>query len=170
MRKTLVALTLVAAGLPGFAQAANEWGIEYEEKSRMEATVVDLLCEVAGDCVEACGAGKRQLGLLLDDGTLVPVVKNRDIFAGATNDLIAYCGKRIVADGLMIRDPQMPMFALQFKRLAPDGEWSGATQFTKDWTAANGKVEGQWFRHDPTIKKIIEEKGVFGIPGLEPEE
>lgn len=164
---------IAAALLSGLATtpafAASEWGIDNEKKARVEAKVVDLLCEVTGNCVANCGAGKRQLGLLFDDGKLVPVVKNQEPFAGATNDLVKFCGKRIVADGLMISSPKMPMFALQFKRLAPDGKWSRANQFGKDWSKANGgKKPGQWFRHDPTIKKHIKEHGVFGIPGLKP--
>ncbi len=163
------AANLVAAGP---ARAASEWGIEYEEKSRIDAKVVDILCELSGDCPANCGGGKRQLGLLLDDGTLVPVVKNQDIFAGATSDLIGFCGQRITADGLYIKDPQMPLFALQFKRLAPDGKWSRANQFTKDWATANPVAgePGQWFRNDPAVKATLKADGVFGIPGLKPEE
>lgn len=159
---------LGAMTLPG--DAANEWGIEFEKKSRVQAKIVDLVCEVTGDCVEACGKGKRQLGLLFDDGRLVPAVKNRDPFAGATVDLIAYCGKRITVDGLMIEDPQMPMFAVQFKRESPTTKWKGATQWGKDWSKANGnKKSNQWFKSDPAVLQHIKEHGVFGIPGLKPE-
>ena len=163
MRKTigsLAALLLLLAAGP--AGAADEWGIEHESKARFEAKVVDVLCELAGDCPADCGAGKRQLGLLKDDGKLVLAV----------NDLVGFCGQRIVADGLMIDDPLMPLFALQFKRLAPDGKWSRANQFSKDWAEAHpGKGKpGQWFRNDPEVKRLIAEQGVFGIPGLKPEE
>lgn len=169
MKRTFLtaALATTLAIAPAFA--ASEWGIDNEKKARVEAKVVDLLCEVTGNCVANCGGGKRQLGLLFDDGKLVPVVKNQEPFAGATNDLIAFCGKRIIADGLIISSPKMPLFALQFKRLAPDGKWSRANQFGKDWSKANGgKKPGQWFRNDLTIKKIIATQGVFGIPGLKP--
>ena len=152
-------------------RAAEEWGIEGEKKARFEAKVVDVLCELTGDCPANCGGGKRQLGLLRDDGTLVLAVKNVDIFAGAVNDLIGFCGKRIIADGLLVNNPKMPLFALQFKKLAPDGKWSRANQFTKDWVKANpGKKGGQWFKNDATIKKVIADHGVFGIPGLKPKE
>jgi hypothetical protein len=153
----------------GSVQAAEEWGINGEKKARFEAKVVDVLCELTGNCPADCGAGKRQLGLRRDDGTLVFAVKNNDIFAGAANDLIGFCGKRIVADGLMIRNAKMNLFALQFKKLVPDGKWGRATKFGKDWSKANGgKAAGQWFRNDATIKKIITEQGVYGIPGLKP--
>ena len=154
----------------GAAQAADEWGIDHEKVTRVEAKVVDLLCEVTGNCVPNCGDGKRQLGLLLDDGRLVPVAKNFEPFAGAVADLAPFCGKRITADGLLIEDPLMPLFALQFKREAPDGEWSRANWFGKAWSKANGGAAADdWFRKDPRIIREIKANGVFGIPGLKPE-
>ena len=151
--------------------AANEWGIEHESKARFQGKVVDILCELSGDCPADCGAGKRQLGILKDDGTLVLPAKNNQPFAGAVNDLAGFCGARVEVDGLMIDDPLMPLFALQFKRRLPDGEWSGGTQFGKDWLAAHpdGDLKN-WFRQDPLVKRVIAEQGVFGIPGLKPAE
>ena len=170
MRKILLSVGLLLAGTLGVAQAADEWGIEYEEKARFEAKVVDIQCEVAGICTDNCGNGKHQLGLLMDNGKLVPAVKNFDPFAGATHDLIRFCNKRIVVDGLWIKNPKMALFAVQFTKLADGGKWSRANQFGKDWSKANGgKKPGQWFREDPAIIKIIKKDGVFGIPGLKPE-
>ncbi|MDP7546829.1 MAG: hypothetical protein QGF20_06010 [Alphaproteobacteria bacterium] len=152
------------------AFAAEKWGIDGEEKARFEAKVVDIACELSGNCPANCGGGKRQLGLLRDDGSLLLVAKNFDIFAGAAVDLIGYCGRRIVADGLLIKSPKMPLFALQFSRLAPDGKWGRANKFTKAWSKANGAKKGsQWFRNDVRIRDEIAANGVFGIPGLEPD-
>lgn len=173
MKNTLLACALIATtSLSAHsAHAASSWGIDHEKITRVDAKVVDLLCEITGNCVAKCGNGKRQLGLLFDDGRLVPVVKNSEPFAGATPDLIRFCNKKVTADGLMISSPKMPLFALQFKRLAPDGKWSRANQFGKDWSRANGgKKPGQWFRQDIIVKKLIREQGILGIPGLKPEE
>lgn len=160
-------MTIAVSG----AQAAEEWGIEHEEKMRVDAKVVDLLCEVTGECTDNCGNGKRQYGLLFDDGRLVPVVKNFDIFAGAQEDLKALCGKKITADGLMISNPKMPLFALQFKREAPDGKWSRANWFIKEWSKANpGKPGKEWYKHDARVLELIAKDGVYGIPGLKPSE
>ena len=165
----LILIAAAVAFIPS-AYAAEEWGINGEKKARFEAKVVDIACELTGNCPANCGNGKRQLGLLKDDGSLLLAIKNFDIFAGAADDLIEFCGKRITADGLLIKTPHMPVFALQFKRLAPDGKWSRATAFTKNWSKANGGKNGnQWFRHDATIKTEIMTNGVFGIPGLKPE-
>ena len=98
-------------------------------------------------------------------------MKNFDIFAGAHEDLKSLCGKRITADGLMISNPKMPMFALQFKRKAPDGKWSRANWFIKEWSKANpGKPGKEWYKHDPTVLELIAKDGVYGIPGLKPSE
>src|SRR3546814_5727088 len=78
MRSGLFAIGCAAAFLiAGNAQAANSWGLPSEEIVRFEAKVVDVLCELNGDCPADGGAGRRQLGLLSDDGTLVLPVKNR---------------------------------------------------------------------------------------------
>lgn len=172
MRTMVGALALVLAAV-STVQAASEWGIEHEKIVRFEAKVVDVLCELTGDCPADCGAGERQLGLVRDDGVLVLAVKNFDPFAGTTHDLAPFCGQRITADGLMIDDPLMPLFALHFKRLAPDGEWAKANWFTRDWAQTHGgthKRASQWFRKDSAVRSHIAKFGVFGLPGVEPEE
>lgn len=175
MKRMILVVVVGLALATGTARAAEEWGIDFEEKARITAKVVDILCELTGDCPADCGAGKRQLGLLTEEGKLLLVTKNMDIFAGGTEDLIGFCGKKVVADGLYIKNPKAPMFALQFKRLAPDGKWGRATSFSKAWAKKNGfgadsEEAGEWFRHDPTIKKVIGKDGVLGIPGLKPKE
>lgn len=169
--RLLIGFLAVAGALAfGPAWAADSWGIDHEKVVRFDAKVVDILCELTGDCPADCGAGKRQLGLIRD-GKLILVAKNNDIFAGAADDLHTFCGKTITADGLMITNPKMPLFNLQFKRLAPDGKWSRANWFAKKWSKANGGKDGsKWFRNDATVKALIEKDGVFGIPGLKPEE
>jgi len=166
--KTFIMMAVVALFMtPQASYAAEGWGIDGEQKVRFEGKVVDVACELSGNCPANCGNGKRQLGLLKDDGTLILAVKNADPFAGAANDLIGFCQKRIMADGLLIKNKKMTLFALQYKRLAKGGKWSRATQFTKDWSKANsGKNAGQWFRDDKRVKQLIQTNGVFGIPGL----
>ena len=95
-------------------------------------------------------------------------------FAGAVNDLLPFCGQRIVADGLMINDPLMPLFALQFKKPV-DGDWKRANFFLRDWAERHGvapdsDTANAWYRHDPRVKEVIEADGVFGIHGLKPAE
>jgi len=143
-------------------------GLPEEEVARFEAKVVDVLCELTGDCPMDCGAGKRQLGLVTDTGALVLPVKNFTAFSGATAELIDFCGKRVVADGLFTTNRGARIFALQFVKEAPDGKWRRANRFLPKWAEANGFQPGgpeakQWFRHDPKVKAVIGRDGVLGL-------
>ncbi len=165
-------LALGALGLvllaTGPARAAQEWGLPGEKVARFEATVVDILCQLSGDCPAQCGAGTRQLGLLDDEGVLHLAIKNATPFSGAALELIDFCGKRVVADGLFTTNRGYRIFALQFVREAPAGKWRAANRFLGKWAKDNGlppdspKIN-QWFRNDPTIKKLIETDGIFGL-------
>lgn len=163
---TLIA-TLLFAGWAGSAPAAESWGLPDEEKTRFEARVVDALCELTGDCPAQCGGGKRQLGLLTDAGELIVPLKNVVPFAGAAGELQEFCGKRVTADGLFATNRGVRVFALQFVKQAPDGEWRGANRWLRGWAAANGVAPDSaearnWFRHDPAVKRIIGRDGKLG--------
>jgi len=83
---------------------AKDWNLLGQEKARFEAKVVDVFCEVAGDCPENCGDGRRQLGLLRSaDGVLVLANKNtQPAFTGANLDLLPYCNQEVEVDGLLV--------------------------------------------------------------------
>ena len=167
----------IAAAFVGFsalmmfavnAQAANSWGLPNEEAVRFEAKVVDVLCELNGDCPADGGAGQRQLGLLTDEGELVLPVKNVTPFTGTQVELLPFLGKRVVADGLFMSNHGYKIFALQFVREAPDGKWRGANRFLEQWAEENGYAVDsaeakRWFRNDPRVKALIEEKGKLGL-------
>ena len=174
--KRIVHAALAASLLlaPAAALAAESWGLPDEQTTRFDATVVDLLCELTGDCPADCGGGTRQLGLVTDDGKLVPVFKNFVAFAGATAELADFCGQRVTADGLLATNRGLTIFALQFVRQAPDGKWRRANRFTAKWAAANGvaadsKQAKQWFRNDPQVKARLARDGILGL-GLEADE
>ncbi len=163
-------LVVVGAALIGApaAWAAEEWGLPQEETARFEAKVVDMLCELSGDCPADCGAGGRQLGLLTDAGRLILPLKNVVPFAGAAAELIDFCGQRVVADGLFSTNRGYTVFALQFVRAAPDGKWRRANRFLPKWAERNGVAADsptarQWFRNDPRIKARIAEHGKLGL-------
>ena len=168
----ILAAALMSACVAGPAHAAEEWGIDHERKVRFEAEVVDILCELTGDCPPDCGAGKRHLGLLTAEDRLIPAVKNFDPFAGTQADLAPFCGQRVIVDGLMIDNPKIPMFVVQFKKAAgPEGKWARGNWFTKAWAESHpGKDASQWFRHDGRIGAEIARAGKLGIPGLKLEE
>lgn len=169
MQRIFSAVILLAAlTAAGAARAAESWGLPGEEIARFEAKVVDVLCELTGDCPADGGAGKRQLGLLMDDGTLILPLKNVVPFAGTTDELADLFGKRVVADGLFATNRGHRIFALQFVREAPDGEWRQANRFLPHWAAANGVdpqsgTAQEWFRNDPQVKALIAEQGKLGL-------
>jgi len=155
---------------------ARSWKLYAEIPARFEATVVDLLCEVAGNCVDNCGDGRRQLGLLRSaDGVLVYPNKNAQTsFNGATADLLPYCGQVVEVDGLILDDPDLGaanIYLVQTIRLAGETEWVKANQWTKAWEEANPGAEGKgpWFRRDPRVLAEIAQEGYFGL-GLEKDE
>ena len=148
------------------AFAADEWGIPHEKAATFKAKVVDILCELTKDCPANCGDGKRQLGLLTDDGKLIPVLKNIDPFAGGVKELIGYCNKTITADGLIVNNPKMTMFVIQNSGPA-GGKLSPANKFGKDWAKANpGKPADEWYAHDKQIKAVLAKDGILGRPDL----
>ena len=160
-----VALAFLATGP---VDAAQEWGLPNEEVARFDATVVDVLCELTGDCPDNCGNGKRQLGLLDDQGVLYMAMKNFTPFTGASWELQDFCGKKVTADGLFTTNRGYRIFAIQFVREASDGKWQRANRFTGQWAEKNGvapdsKEAKQWFRNDPRVKRLIEEHGVLGL-------
>ena len=160
------ALAFIAGG--SAAQAAESWGLPGEGAVRFEAKVVDVLCELSGDCPANCGAGKRQLGLVNDDGKLILPLKNQVPFAGASDELIDFCAKRVVADGLMVSNRGYTFMALQFVREAPDGPWRRANRFQNKWAERNGvapdsDAANQWFYNDPRIKDVIARQGKLGL-------
>ncbi|HEU0221956.1 MAG TPA: hypothetical protein VFR34_07070, partial [Paracoccaceae bacterium] len=168
----LVAWPAAAQDFSAGSEAA-EWGLLGEEKARFEAQVVDILCELAGDCPAECGGGARQPGLLRSDGMLVLPLKNlQPLFSGAATDLAPYCGKAVEVDGLLVGDPdqtQVKFYQIQKIREMASEEWQGTDRFTGAWAEANPDLaakSGEWFRHDPRVKARIEAEGWFGL-GLE---
>ena len=173
MRKfVLFALMAVSAtAIAAKANAAEEWGLPDEKIARFEAKVVDVLCELSGDCPKACGGGKRQLGLIDGKGKLILPLKNSVIFAGAADELIDFCGKQVIADGLFATNRGYTVFALQFVKEAPNGKWRRANRFLPKWAKKNGlpansKKANRWFDHDPKVKASISKDGKLGL-GLE---
>ena len=84
MTRILLPIALLAAPAAiaqDFSQGseANSWNLYAEQPARFEATVVDPLCVLAGDCPENCGDGRRQLALLRSaDDVLVMVLPEEE--------------------------------------------------------------------------------------------
>lgn len=166
---SLMVLAACAAQAGELTSQAKTWGLSEEETRAFSGTVVDLACELGGDCPENCGDGARQLGIVDSNGQLVTVAKNAQAqFNGAVVDLLPYCGKAVDADGLMTGFGGVKFFQVQFIREQGQEEWSAAKNWTAAWNASNPDASGKgpWFRRDPRVLSRIEEKGYLGL-GLE---
>jgi hypothetical protein len=174
MWKLLIPALLLAA--PATAQEgpfsagseARSWNLAWEEPARFEATVVDMLCEVAGDCANECAPG-RQLGLLRHaDGVLTYPNKNgQPAFTGASVELLPFCGLEVEVDGLLIEDEYVGatnVYLVQMIREIGTEEWTTANAWTGAWADANPDAagEGPWFRRDPRVLALIEADGYLG--------
>lgn len=175
MWKYLIPAVLLAA--PASAQdgafsegsEARSWNLAWEEPAFFEATVVDMLCEVAGDCDNECGTG-RQLGLLrAADGALTyPNKNNQGIFTGAAVDLAPFCGMQVEVDGLLIEDEYIGatnVYQVQRIRNVGDEDWTTANTWTAAWEAEYPEAaaqDGRWYRNDPRILTLLEDSGYLG--------
>ncbi len=162
---------------PAFAEdfsagsQASSWGLLGEAPARFEAEVVDVLCQLSGDCPPDCGAGARQLGLVrAADGVLVLPMKNgQPVFSGAVADLAPFCGQTVEVDGLLVGEAAAtaaPFFMVQTIRPAGASEAVKADRFTEAWAAANPEAAakgGDWFRNDPAVNARIAEHGHLGL-------
>ncbi|MBL4628806.1 MAG: hypothetical protein JKY00_12370 [Roseicyclus sp.] len=147
---------------------ARSWNLAWEEPARFEATVVDLLCEVAGDCANECGTD-RQLGLLrhADNVLTYPNKNGQPAFTGAAVELHPFCGEMVEVDGLMIEDEYVGatnVYLVQRIRLIGDEDWTRSNAWTREWAEANPDADGEgpWFRRDPRVNALIEADGYLG--------
>jgi hypothetical protein len=181
MKHIAFAFALIAS--PVFAQdfsegsTAKSWNLYAEREALFSAKVVDITCEITGDCPDNCGDGRRQLGLLRDvDGVLVFPNKNAQSgFQGATVDLLPFCGAQVDVDGLLIEDEDIPgaknIYLVQKVRHSGETEWVKANKWSKNWAAKHpeAKGKGPWFRRDPRVNAELAAHGHLGL-GLSPEE
>ena len=181
MKRTLALIAALAA-VPAMAQdfsegsEARSWNLLGEQPARFEAKVVDILCEITGDCVDNCGNGDRQIGLVraVDNVLVFPNKNSQTSFNGATADLLPFCGQDVEVDGLLIEDDFVGatnIYQIQLIRAVGDAEWTKANQWTKAWDAKHPEAagDGPWFRRDPRVKAEIEAEGYFGL-GLDRED
>lgn len=182
MKNVLMTLALTALALPAGAQdfsqgsEAKTWNLYAEQPARFEAKVVDILCELTGDCPADCGGGVRQMGLLRNvDNVLVYPNKNAQAaFTGAAVELLPFCGRQVEVDGLLIEDPDLKatnIYLVQKIRAVGDAEWTAANRWTAEWAKNHPEAAGKgpWFRRDPRVKAEIAADGYTGI-GVEEEQ
>ena len=168
-----ILLTPVTSFAEGeFAEGSNakEFGFEEEEKATFSGKIVDVTCELSGDCVENCGNGHRLMGIVRDaDNKLILPLKNAQLaFNGPADDLVPYCNKQVDVDGVLIGDQEIygaKFYMLQFIRESGAPKWNKAKLWTAAWKKRNPEAAGKgpWFKRDPRVKKQIAATGYFGL-------
>ncbi len=172
----LMSLPAAADGEFSEGSQAKGWkNLQGRDPAVFKAKVVDILCEVSGDCADKCGAGKRQMGLLREaDGKLILAGKNgQATFNGATEDLAAYCGQTVMVDGFMVGNPELTSqkyYMVQLIQREGSDKWGKARRWTRAWTRANPDlkdelkaVKNRWFRIDPAVQAEIAANGYLGL-------
>lgn len=170
----LVAGPAVAQDFDAFAweegSEAKTWNLYAEVPARFEAKVVDPLCELAGQCADNCGDGRRQLALLrASDDAMVLVLKNSQAaFTGGAEELLPYCGQQVEVDGLLLEDPDLGarnMYLVQRIRAVGAEDWVKGNSWTKAWAKKHpeAKGKGPWFRRDPRIAAEVAAEGWLGL-------
>lgn len=175
----LLSLNVAVAEEGAFSEGseAKEFGLQEEEKALFSGKVVDIACELTGDCPDNCGDGNRIMGVVRDaDQQLVLVLKNAQFsFNGPVADLLPYCNQQVEVDGLLVGDAELygsKHYMMQRIRAVGAPEWTKANKWTADWKARHPEAaakKGPWFRKDPRVIKQIEATGYFGL-GAEADE
>ena len=173
MKKHFVPLCAIFAAslMATQAYAAKSWGVTGEQEAKFQATVVDITCELTGDCPENCGDGERQLGLKTTDQGIILVAKNNTLFTGAARELVGFCGQEIEVDGLFTENQNIRFFQVQKMRPVGD-KWEKADRFHDAWAETYGGKPSKakkWYTKDPRVNAIIEKDGKLGL-GAEADE
>lgn len=160
---------LLVLGLARGADAADLIGLTGEEIFTARARVVDVACRLTGSCPPECGRGARLLGLETAEGRLLLAAKDAGYFTGAVRDLLPFCGRDLIVDGVTVTNHGATVFMLQRYRTDETAPWTEARRTVADWAAsrgfkADGPEAGEWFRRDERIRAAIARKGRLGVP------
>jgi hypothetical protein len=160
---------LLVSSWRGPAWAAKSWGVTNEVEAIFTGTVVDITCELTGNCPDNCGDGARQLGIKTADQGTILVAKNLTLYTGAAEELKGFCGQEVEVDGLFTDNRGVHFFQVQ-KMRTPGGSWQKANLFHKAWAEQNKtkpRKAKRWYRKDKRIKTIIERDGYLGLGAAE---
>lgn len=160
---TVLLIALVSACATPVGEV-ERWQISGVEVAAISGEVVDLLCEVSGNCADQCGAGKRQIGIKTDTGTVL-VSKDLNLYSGGAEQLWRYCGETLEVNGLFTETGNIRMFQVQNIR-KPGEAWQSTSQFLTTWAEQNGTTVSEakrWYLKDPRITEILERDGRLGL-------
>lgn len=166
----LFALLFLAGCATPVGKVAS-WPITNAEENQFSGEVVDVLCELGGNCADNCGEGTRQLAIKTPANGTVLVAKNLNNFTGAADELWQFCGQVVDVNGLFTENRGVRFFQAQNVR-PTGGQWQKTTQYLQAWSARSGKSLGvapKWYLHDERVKDVLARDGRLGL-GVEADE
>lgn len=161
MAALCVGLTGCAAGPGGI----DNWPVTNAEKNGFVGTVVDVQCELTGNCADNCGEGKRQLAVKTEEFGTVLAAKNLNFYSGAVDELWPFCAETVEVNGLFTEHQGVKFFQVQNVR-QPGGKWLKATRYLQAWSERTGQplsVASRWYNNDDRVKTILERDGRLGL-------
>lgn len=171
LKKTLLSLatllvtsTFLGACATKVGEVAS-WPVTNAQESEITGTVVDVLCELNGNCVDDCGSGKRQLAIKTEDSRTVLVSKNLTNYTGAVVELSPFCDQVVDLNGLFTEHRGVRFFQVQNVRPS-GGQWQRATGYLQAWSERTGRPLSEannWQENDERVQEIIERDGVLGL-------
>lgn len=161
-----IAITGCAAGPGGI----DNWPITKAERNGFVGTVVDIQCELTGNCAENCGEGTRQLAIKTEEFGTVFAVKNLNNYSGAVEEIWPFCAETVEVNGLFTEHKGVKFFQVQNVR-EPGGSWQKATRYLKVWSERTGNPASErWYNNDDRIQEILERDGRLGLGAAADEE
>jgi len=162
-----LSVLLLSALLTACATPVGEverWGISGVEVAELSGEVVDVLCELSGNCTDQCGAGTRQLGFKTQQGTVL-ISKDINRYTGAAEELWPFCEQQLVVNGQFTETGNTRIFQVQNVRL-PDGPWMSTSRFIEKWAQENNETVSaarRWYLKDTRVKTILDKDGLYGL-------
>ncbi len=161
----VTSLVVLAAGCATAPGDIQKWSVTNAEARALTGTVVDVQCELSGNCPDACGAGKRQLAIKTEDQGVVLAAKNLNFYSGAADELSPFCGQVVEVNGLFTENRGIRFFQVQNVR-TPGGQWQKGTRYLQAWSERSGKspsVASKWYNNDDRVKDVLEKDGRLGL-------
>lgn len=158
----LISIGLTACATP--VGQVKKWSISGSEVAELSGEVVDVLCELSGNCVDQCGAGTRQLAIKTEQRTVL-IAKDLNFYTGAAQELWPYCNQQLVVNGQFTQTGNTRFFQIQNVR-TPTGAWMTTSKFLENWAEKNGESLSKaedWYRHDKRVNQILEQDGRLGL-------
>ncbi len=164
-RATVLGFSFLLAACATPPGEIDSWPVTNAQKNGFSGEVVDVLCELNGNCPDNCGEGTRQLAIKTESAGTVLVAKNLNNYSGASDELWPFCGEVIEINGLFTEHQGVRFFQVQNVR-EPGGDWLKATRFAQAWAERSEKpvsLAGNWQDHDERVQEIIDRDGRLGL-------